>query len=120
MAFHKSSIVDLELNTGNICRWNERYCIGKGDAGANRFGVRVFRDGVAESLSGASCKGIFTNANGTKISLTSNGTVSVNEAYLTLPGSCYEVAGNFSLSIRLEGGNVTGTVRIVEGTVSII
>lgn len=120
MAIYKSDIVDVNLESGSIYRSFLPYRIGKDDAGANRFGVRVFRNGVAESLTGASCKGVFINSEGTKITLNSAGTVSGNEAYITLPDSCYEVPGRFALAIRLEGGSVTGTVRIVDGTVSII
>lgn len=120
MAFYKSDIVDVNLESGSIFRSFLPYRLGKDDAGANRFGVRVFRNGVAESLSGSSCKAVFTNAEGTKIALDSAGTVSGNEAYVTLPDSCYEVPGRFTLAIRLEGGSVKDTVRIVDGTVSII
>ena len=120
MAFYKSDIVDINLEAGNIYRSFLPYRIGNGDAGADRFGVRVFRNGEAVSLTGVSCKAVFTNASGANISLTDAGAVSGNEAYVTLPGSCYEVPGNFTLSIRLEGGGVTGTMRIVDGTVSII
>ena len=120
MAIYKSDIADINLESGSIYRSFLPYRIGKGDAGANRFGVRVFRNGKEESLTGVSCKGVFINSEGTKIQLNSAGTVSGNIAYITLPDSCYEVPGRFTLSIRLEGGSVTGTVRIVDGTVSII
>jgi hypothetical protein len=34
-----------------------------------------------------------------------------------LPESCYAYAGGFTLVIKLVGGEVTGTMRIIDGTV---
>ena len=117
MAIYHQDIADIELNSGSIFRNFLKHSIGLGDAAANRFGVRVFRDGDAETLSGVSCQGFFRNANGENIALTSYGTVSGNEAYVTLPQACYTVEGRFTLAIKLVGGGVTGTMRIIDGVV---
>ena len=117
MAIYKEDIADIELENGEIHRHFLMRTIGSGDKDANRFGIRVFRNGVAENLSGANCQAIFMNANGENIALTSYGTVSGNLAYVTLPQACYNVNGQFTLAIKLVGGGVTGTMRIVDGVV---
>ena len=110
-------IVDIDLDKGNIHRSFLKHSIGSGDSSANRFGIRVFRAGVAVALVGATCQGFFHNAHGENIALTNHGTVSGNVAYVTLPQACYNYEGCFSLAIKLVGGGVTGTMRIVDGMV---
>lgn len=117
MAIYHEDIVDIELESGNIHRSFAKHSIGSGDTAANRFGVRVLRAGVAVALSGVVCQGYFHNANGENIALTSHGTIVGNVAYVTLPQACYNVEGNFTLSLKLVGGGVTGTMRIVDGMV---
>jgi len=117
MAIYHQDIADIELNSGSLHRSFLGHSIGMGDAAANRFGVRVFRDGVAETLSGVTCQGFFRNANGQNIALTSYGTISGNVAYVTLPQACYNVEGMFTLAIKLVGSGVTGTMRIIDGMV---
>lgn len=117
MALYHEDIVDINLESGTIHRSFLNHSIGRADVNANRFGIRTFRDGVPVDLSGASCQGFFRNAEGTNIALTSYGTVDGNVAYVTLPAACYNVEGQFCLSIKLVGGGVTGTMRIVDGMV---
>ena len=117
MAIYKSDIIDINLNTGNIHRSFLSHSIGQKDDDADRFGIRAFRDGVPVDLSGVSCHAWFTNSQGTTLALTSYGTVSGNEAYVTLPQACYDYDGQFCLAIKLVGGGVSGTVRIVDGVV---
>lgn len=117
MAIYHENIVSIELESGNIHRSFLKHSIGKADVDANRFGIRAYRNGVPVDLSGASCQGFFRNAEGLNIALTSYGTVSGNEAYVTLPAACYNVEGLFTLAIKLVGGGVTGTMRIVDGMV---
>ena len=117
MAIYKSDIVDVELENGNISRSFLKHSIGSGDADANRFGMKVFRNGVPEDLTGASCQAIFMNASGVNIALTSYGTVDGNIAYVTLPQACYNVEGQFTLAIKLVKSGVTMTSRIVDGVV---
>ena len=117
MAIYKEDIVSIELENGVIHRSFLNHSIGSGDAAANRFGIRVFRNGSEVDLSGVSCQAYFQNAEGTNIALTSYGTVSGNVAYVTLPQACYNVEGQFCLAIKLIGGGVTGTMRIIDGMV---
>ena len=116
MAIYKEDIVNIELSTGKIFRSFLEHTIGAGDELANRFGVRVFRNGVAENI-GGTCFGLFVRADGTTVTIAS-GVVSGNEAYVTLPESCYAVEGQFTLAIKCQGGGTTGTLRIVDGVVS--
>lgn len=117
MAIYKSDIVDIELENGNIHRSFLRHSIGSGDSDANRFGVRTFRGGVPQDLTGASVQGYFRNAAGVCIALESYGVVDGNEAYVTLPQACYNVEGQFCLALKLVLGGVTVTSRIVDGMV---
>ena len=117
MAIYKQDIVDINLNTGNIFRSFLNHSIGFKNDDADRFGIRVFRDGEAVDLTGASCQAVFMRPDGTNIALTSDGTVSGNVAYVTLPQACYNYEGQFTLAIKLIGGGATGTMRIVDGMV---
>ena len=115
MALHQNDIVDVEMNSGSIHRSRANITAGNLDDAANRFGVRVLRDGQAEDLTGVSCYGYFTDSQGNRQTLT--GTVSGNVAYVELTDDCYTYFGIFRLAIKLSGGGVTTTVRIVDGTI---
>lgn len=117
MAVYKQDIVDINLNTGTILRSFLNHSIGAGDNRANAFGVRCFRDGIAVDLSGVSIQGYFHNSNGDNIALTTQGTVVENTAFVTLPQACYSYEGAFTLALKLVGGGVTATVRIIDGVV---
>ena len=117
MAIYLQDIVDINLNGGMIHRNFKSVAIGSGDQNANRFGMRVHRDGVPEDLTGVSCQAVFQDPMGNNIALTSHGTVVGNMAYVTLPQACYNYEGRFCLAIKLIGGDVTGTMRIVDGVV---
>lgn len=117
MAIYKQDILDVNLNTGNIYRSFLPHAIGFSDNSADHFGVRCFRDGEPESLTGVSIQGYFRNSQGQNIALTSYGTVSGNVAYVTLPQACYAYEGQFTLALKLVGGGITGTVRIIDGMV---
>lgn len=116
MANYKEDIVDIELKGGNIYRSFMNHTIGYGDDDANRFGIRVFRNGQPEALVG-DCFGLFIRADGETVPI-ENGVVNGNTAYVTLPPACYAVEGNFTLTIKVNGDGVTGTMRIVDGVVS--
>lgn len=115
MAIYKEDFVDIELTSGSIYRSFLTRTIGEGDALANRFGVRAFRNGAAETL-GGNCTGYFIRNDGGTVTIT--GTVSGNTAYVDLPEACYAVEGQFALAIKVSGSGVTGTLRIVDGVVS--
>ena len=110
-----TDVVDVDLNREGLHRSRISRTIGKNDDSVNRFGVRLFRNGMTESLSGATVKGYFTDAAGTRTTIT--GSVSGNTAFVTLPDDCYETEGDFRLAIKLTQSGVTATVRIVDGTV---
>ena len=91
MAIYREDIVNVELESGTIFRSFLNHTIGSGDAMANRFGVRVFRNGVAENI-GGTCSGFFIRADGSTVVI-SGGTVNGNLAYVDLPEACYAVEG---------------------------
>lgn len=115
MAIYKEDIVDIELETGTVFRSFMNKAIGEGDANVNRFGFRCLRNGVPVSLTGTAVVGHFMRADGNTVQL--SGTVDEETAYVTLSQSCYAVEGQFTLTIKLSGGGVTGTIRMVDGTV---
>ena len=117
MAIYHNDIIDVELTSGTICRTFAQRNIGEGDANANRYGIRLWRDGQPESVGGSSCIGYFIrHGNGDTVTI-NGGMFSGQEAWVTLPESCYAYEGGFSLVIKLVGGGVTGTMRIVDGTI---
>ena len=119
MAIYKNDIVDINLETGSIYRTFLKRSIGLGDVKADRFGVRVFRNGTAVNIEGSSCQGFFMRPDGTnlKIQGSTYTSVSGNTAYVILPQDAYAYEGVFTLAIKLIGGGVTGTMRIVDGVV---
>lgn len=117
MAIYKRDMVDIDLSTGNIYRSFAKHSIGTADNKANRFGVRVFRNGEAVDLGGVSVQGFFRDPQGNNIAITSGNSVSGNVAEVVLPQACYNYEGQFCLAIKLVGGGVTGTMRIVDGIV---
>ena len=62
----------------------------QGNANANRIGAIVTENGKDKTLGGR-CAGLCVRADGNSVPLT--GTVSGNQAYVTLDGNCYEVPG---------------------------
>lgn len=115
MAIYKEDIIDVELTGGRIHRSFMSHSIGKGDEMANRFGVRIIRDGEPVDLNGSTCAGYFIRSTGDTVPIT--GAVTGNKAWVELPAACYAYEGQFSLAIKLTGNNVTGTMRIVDGVV---
>ena len=115
MAFNKVNLADIELNAGSVHRSFLNMVLGEGDSNGNTFGVRVLMDGEPVALAGASCIGYMIRSDG--ITLIIGGTVSGNTAQVTLPQAAYAQPGQFTLAIRVSGGGVTDTMRIVDGTV---
>ena len=123
MAIYREDIVDIDLAKETLHRDNIIRIIGKDDKKGNRFGVRVFRDGqfVDIESDSASVNGYFHDSHGGNTSITGSTYTKVkdNVAYVTLPESCYNYEGPFSLAIKLlKGSDVIGTVRIVDGIVN--
>ena len=115
MANYREDIVSIDLENGNLHRSFLRHSIGEGDAQANRFGIRAFRNGTPETMTGT-CSGSFIRADGVTVEL-NNGVISGNTAYVTLINTCYAVEGVFSLAIKISNGGEIVTMRIVDGIV---
>jgi hypothetical protein len=117
MAIIHEDIVDVELNSGTVHRSFAQKTISEGDKNANRYGIRLWRNGEPENVGGSTCMGYFIrHANGDTVTI-NGGLFRGQEAYVDLPESCYVYDGGFTLVIKLVGGGVTGTMRIVDGTV---
>lgn len=115
MAIYREDIVDIELESGTVFRSFMNKAIGEGDADGNRFGFRCLRNGEPVSLTGSAVVGHFIRADGNTIQL--DGEIDGDTAFVSLPGTCYAVEGQFTLAIKLSGGGVVGTIRMVDGTV---
>lgn len=115
MANYKEDIQNVELENGTVCRSFLNHAIGAGDERGNRFGVRVFRNGQPKDIDG-SVVGYFVRSDGATVAI-NDGVVNGNEAYITLPDTCYTVEGNFTLTIKSVHGSETVTLRIIDGTV---
>lgn len=114
--FH-TDIADIDLNCGTVHRSFAQKTLGEGDIHANRYGIRLWRNGEPESVGGSACIGYFIrHANGDTVTI-NGGLFSGQEAFVELPEACYAYDGGFTLVIKLVGGGVTGTMRIVDGTV---
>ena len=118
MAIYKSDIVDINLNSGTIHRSFLGRAIGMADNKGDQFGIRAYRDGEYVDLTGMTVQGFFRDSHGNNIAITTGNLISGNVAAVTLPQACYNYEGAFTLAIKLIGGGVTGTVRIVDGTVA--
>lgn len=117
MGLIHTDIVDIELNSGTVHRSFTQKIVGEGDVDANRYGIRLWRDGEPASAEGSTCIGYFIRHATSDTVVINGGLFNGQEAYVTLPASCYAYDGSFTLVIKLSGGGVTGTMRIVDGTV---
>ena len=121
MAIYKQNIVDIDLGRGQIHRSFLNHSIGMYDQQADRFGIRVFRDGEEADLTGVTVQGVFMPPQGAPIAITGDDYTSVegNTAEVILPQACYNYEGNFTLAIKLVDATnaITGTMRIVDGVV---
>lgn len=117
MANYHEDIVDIDLGTGTVHRSFAQKILGEGDEKANRFGIRVWRNGEPVDIGGATCMGYFIRNNGTETVIISGGLFNGQVAYIELPAACYAYEGTFTLVIKLVGDGITGTMRIVDGTV---
>ena len=117
MAIYKADIADIDLDTGTVHRTFAQRTISEGDTLANRYGVRLWRSGEPVNAGNATCMGYFIrHGNGDTVTI-NGGLFSGQEAWVELPAACYAHDGGFTLVIKLVGGGVTGTMRIVDGTV---
>ena len=119
MAHYFEDILDIELENGTMNRSFLNRAIGEGDENANRFGVRLFRNGEPVEISGT-CQGFFMAPNGTNILVSGSDYTGTeyNKAWVQLPQACYDYEGQFALAIKIVDSNVTGTMRIVDGVVN--
>jgi len=116
---YREDLLKVEMQSGTIARSFINYAIGKSDNMENRFGVMLYRNGEPMNIDGASCEGFFMAPSGQNILITgaSRTYAGGNVAWIQLPQACYNVEGQFALAIKVIGSGVTGTIRIIHGTV---
>ena len=118
MALFQADILKLDLNRAGFHRSFLDHSIGKNDNIANRIGVELYRNGEPVNLDEASCEGFFLSPAGEHIVISGANTYAGgNIAYIDLPQACYNYEGQFTLAIKVIGGGVTGTVRMVDGQI---
>ena len=120
MAIYREDIISIELESGSVNRSFLNHSIGKGDMKANRFGVSIVRNGENVALSGCACEGFFIAPDGENILIFGSAYtgISGNKAWVDLPQACYNEEGQFTLAIKVIGGGITGTMRIIDGVVN--
>ena len=109
---YRNGLIDIDLNK-SLVRSYAGELLATGDKLSNRYGVRVFRQGAAVNLSGYAVTGYFIRPDMETVVIT--GAVSGNVAYVDLPQACYTQQGQFTLAVKVSGGGITQTVRIVDG-----
>ena len=115
MSLYQQDILKMDLNRAGFHRSFLDHNIGKNDNIANRIGVELYRNGEAVDLNEATCEGFFLSPAGEHIVIV--GQASGNKAFVDLPQACYNYEGQFTLAIKVIGGGVTGTVRMVDGQI---
>lgn len=116
MALSMVNIAPVDLADGGMAyRSPVMMAIGEGDILADRIGVDVLRNGEPVDLTDVLCTGYFIRPDGGTVVI--EGVAIGNRAYVDLPQACYAYEGQFSLAVKLTGGSVTGTMRIVDGVV---
>lgn len=86
-----------------------------GDQNAHRFHVTLKRKGCSIDVSGMSARGYMVRAD--KQTVIWDGVVDGCDIYLTMPASCYAVAGRFRLLLRVSQGDTIETALWVEGAI---
>ena len=115
MALYQQDILKMDMNRSGFYRSFLNHAIGKNDNIANRFGVELVRNGEPVDLNEATCEGFFLSPAGEHIVIM--GQASGNVASVDLPQACYNYEGQFTLAIKVIGGGVTGTVRMIDGII---
>lgn len=111
---YRANNARVELD-GDLVREHVGSLLATGDKLANRFGVEVYRDSVPVSIGSMALVGYFIRPEADTVVI--NGTTSGNTGYVELPQSCYTQEGAFTLALKLSGGDVVQTVRVLDGRV---
>lgn len=85
-----------------------------GDKNAHRFHVKLMRNGCAVNVDGITATGYMVRAD--KQTVVWKGETDGCDIYLTMPASCYAVAGRFRLLLRVTFGDTIETALWVEGS----
>lgn len=118
MGLHQVDIIELDLNRAGFHRSFLNHNIGRDDDSANRIGVRLMRGDEPVNLGEATCEGFFLSPVGQHIVISGDyAQTNGNTAFVDLPPACYDHEGPFTLAIKIIGGGVTGTIRMVDGQI---
>lgn len=87
--------------------------LGLYDKAANRFGVELYDNGTALTVSGKTVTGYMIRPDGVTVDI--SGTASGNQAYVELKENCYLYDGAFTLSLKVDAQ----TVLICDGQIAV-
>ena len=112
-----ADIIRTDQTTVDLDKPLSRTSVGKvlatGDQLGNRFAAYVVRKGQPVALTGCSVKGYFIRPD--QETLYFSGRAKGNMAYVDLPEACYQEEGRFCLSIKISSGDITVTLRVIDG-----
>ena len=108
----RADIVPVDL-AQNLPRSGAGTLIALGDQYANRFGAKLTRHGNSVDTDGYKVLGFFIRPDGRTVTI--DGASSGDEVYVDLLPECCAVEGRFSLSIKIIGGDIACTVRVIDG-----
>lgn len=111
----RTNIVKVDLSD-NLKRYERGVMLASADKAANKFGAEVYQDGKAASLTGYTVVGYYIRTGVDTITI--NGTVDGNKAYVVLPESCYYQDGAFTLSVKLRKSGYEQTLAIFDGIIA--
>ena len=115
MSMPRTNIVKVDL-ADNLKRYERGVLLASADKAANKLGAEVYQNGKAASLTGYTVVGYFIRTGVDTITI--NGTIEGNKAYVVLPASCYMYDGAFTLSVKLCKSGYEQTLAIFDGFIA--
>lgn len=106
-------IYKVDVANDPLIRRDVGALLGLYDKAANRFGVELYDNGTALTLSGKTVTGYMIRPDGNTVNL--SGTVSGNQAFVELTENCYLYDGAFTLTLKVG----TQTVLICDGQIAV-
>lgn len=107
-------IIDVDLDEG-VKTVDLGTIVFENDNNSNRFGARVFKSGVVESMSG-SIKGKVIRPDGATVTYNS-GTISGNIGYITLTKDAFVYPGQIKITVKFLSGTDEITIASFRATV---
>lgn len=111
----RTNLVKVDL-ADNLQRYERGVLLASADKAANKLGAEVYQDGKAATLTGYTVVGYFIRTGVDTITI--NGTIDGNTAYVVLPSDCYKYDGGFTLAVKLRKTGYEQTLAIFDGFIA--